>query len=383
MNQQAEAGKAALWGVGDQGIRVVSSLPEEVRRLVKPAAVDSDLQTLVCSPAARKIRIGSQTRSAGEIGGDPEKLREAFRESEEKIREKLSGTRTLLIVGGLGGGVASGVIPDLCRCARQMKIFTLVFATRPFAFEGKKRNRIFREAREGIEESGAGLACFSLDRLVGKVEDDTPHQEVFRRCDRILQDAVECAIAYLTAPSEPGGNRVGLGNIFTGAGEAVMGSEEASGPEDLVKSAKAALSSLSLTAAELARVRGVLIQVDGSGPLPFRPVERSIGSISRLLGEETEVLYTVTRYRKPEEKISFRLLAAGVPERRFRADGSQIPVTMTADRPESRQEEIDFNKFTRGIFADDGPTTREGEDLDIPTFVRKGIELDGDSGGGG
>ena len=56
---------------------------------------------------------------------------------------------------------------------------------------------------------------------------------------------------------------------------------------------------------------------------------------------------------------------------------------MTADRPESRQEEIDFNKFTRGIFADDGPTTREGEDLDIPTFVRKGIELDGDPGGGG
>ncbi len=382
MNKQDDAGKLALWGVGDQGIRVVSSLPEEVRRLVKPAAVDSDLQSLVCSPTAQKIRIGTAPASGPDIGADPGKLQQAFRECEEKIREKLSSIRTLLIVGGLGGGVGSSVIPDLCRSARKKKIFTLVFATRPFAFEGKKRNRLFEEAREKIKESGAGLACFSLDRLVGKVEDDTPHQEVFRRCDRILTDAAECAIAYLSAPPELGGGRSELGNIFSGTGEAVMAVEEAAGPEELVKSAKAALSSLGLTAAELARVRGVLIQVDGSGPIPFRPIERSIGSISRLLGEETEVLYTITRYRKPEEKISFRLLASGLPDRRARDHRTRMPVAMTADRPQPRQEEMDFNKFTRGIFADNQPTIREGEDLDIPTFARQGVELEGELGPG-
>jgi hypothetical protein len=37
---------------------------------------------------------------------------------------------------------------------------------------------------------------------------------------------------------------------------------------------------------------------------------------------------------------------------------------------------IDFNKFTRGVFAETDPTLSDGEDLDIPTFVRKGISLD-------
>lgn len=376
MNKQAEPGKLAIWGVGDQGIRVICSLPEDVRRLVKPVALDSDIQSLICAPTVQKIRIGLKVDSGNGIRVDRERLEKAFRGGEEKIREKLSSVRTLLIVGGLGGGVASTLIPALCRAARQLKIFTLVFATRPFAFEGKKRHRVFQEAREKIEESGVGLSCFSLDRLVGKVEDDTPHQEVFHRCDRILQDAVECAIAYLSAPPEQGGDRAALGNIFAGSGEAVMGVEEAAGPEDLVKSAKAALSSLSLTAAELAGVRGVLVQIDAAGPIPFRQVKEAVGSVSRLLGEETELLYTVTRQKKSDEKISFRLLAGGISLRPPRAEGTPIPVTLNRDGHRPQQKKMDFDKFTRGLFADSEPTSREGEDMDIPTFIRKGIQLD-------
>ena len=375
MKNQAETEKPAVWGVGGQGIRVVFSLPEEVRRLVKPVAVDADIQSLICAPPGRKIRIGSGPAGDG-LGADPEKLEQAFRESEEKIREKLSSVRTLLIAGGLGGGVGSEVIPALCRLAGKMNIQTLAFVTRPFGFEGKKRDRVFRESRERIEKSGAGLVCFSLDRLVGKVDDDTPHQEVFHRCDRILRDAVECAAAYLSAPPEAGGVRSGLGKIFSGPGEAVLGAESAAGPDDLVRSAKSALSSLSLTAAELAGTRGILVQIDSPGSLPFRQVEKAVGAVSGVLGERTELLYIVSRYGRPGPEITFRILAAGIPDRRSRAAPGPLPVAKTAEGARPRQEEIDFNKFTRGAFADSEPTSREGEDLDIPTFVRKGVQLD-------
>ncbi len=378
MSKQEEPGKLALWGVGDQGIRVISSLPEEVRRRVRPAAVDSDLQSLICGPTVQKIRIGSKSGPANGPGGDPEKLLKAFRESEEKIREKLSEAQILLVVGGLGGGVGSVLIPALCRCARQRKIITLVFATRPFAFEGKKRSRIYQQARKEIEESGVGMACFSLDRLVGRIEEEIPHQEVFHRCDRILRDAVECAVAYLLSPPDQGGDRSSLGDVFAASGEAVMGVEEAAGPEELVKSAKAALSSLSLSAAELAGVRGVLVQIDGPEAIPFRRVQEAIGSISRLLGEETDLLYTVTRREEPGWKISFRLLAGGIASGPPRGAGSPIPVTLNRDGHRPRQEKMDFDKFTRGVFAPTEPTSRDGEDLDIPTFIRQGVQLEGE-----
>ncbi len=375
MKKQEETGRLALWGVGGQGIRVVFSLPEEVRRLVKPVAADADIQALVCAPPGGKIRIGAGPTGGG-FGDDPEKLERAFRKSEEKIREKLSSVRTLLIAGGLGGCAGSSIIPALCRLAGKLKIPTLAFVTRPFTFEGKKRDRVFRESKERIEESGAGLICFSLDRLVGKVDDDTPHQEVFHRCDRILRDAVECAVAYLSAPPEAGGARSGLARIFPGPGEAVLGTESAAGPEDLVRSAKAALSSLSLTPAELAGVRGILVQIDSAGPLPFRQVEKAIGSVSGVLGDRTELLYIVSRPGRPGGEIIFRILAAGVPDLRSRAAPGPLPVAKTAGGGRPRQEKIDFNKFTRGVFADSEPTSRGGEDLDIPTFVRQGIQLD-------
>jgi len=376
MSKQTETGKLALWGVGDQGIRVISSLPDGVRRLIMPVAVDSDLQALICGPTVQKIRIGLKKDLAGGRSDDPGTPPKASRENEEKIREKLASVRTLLVVGGLGGQVASAQIPLICRLARRMKIFTLVFATRPFSFEGKKRDRLFREAREAIEKTGVGLACFSLDRLVGKIEDDTPHQEVFHRCDRILTEAVECAIAYLSAPPERGGDCSSLGDVFAGAGEAVMGIGEAAGPEDLVKSAKAAISTLALTPAEMAGTRGVVVQIDGGDPIPFRQIKEAVGSVSRLLGEETELFYTVTRREKPGGKINFRILAGGIPLRPPGGEGSAIPVTLNHDGRPPRQQKIDFGKFTRGFFAESEPTSRDGEDLDIPTFIRQGVQLD-------
>jgi len=55
-------------------------------------------------------------------------------------------------------------------------------------------------------------------------------------------------------------------------------------------------------------------------------------------------------------------------------------VILNRDGHGPRQEEMDFDKFTRGLFADSEPTSRAGEDLDIPTFIRKGIQLDGEGG---
>ncbi len=382
MNKPEESGRLSLWGVGNQGSRVISCLPEEIRRRVNPVVVDSDIQSLICGPQALKIRI-EPPAAGGAPPGDPERLKKAFRENEEKIRQQLSGIRTLVVIGGLGGLVASTLIPAICRLARQLKIFTLVLATRPFAFEGKKRARVFAEAEAAIEKYGVGLACFSLDRLIGKIADDTPHQEVFHRCDRVLEEAVECVLANLSTPPDQGEARSGLGDVFAGPGQAVIGEEEAPRPEDLVKAAKAALSSLALTPAELAALRGVLIQIAGPDPLPFRPIQKAIDSVSRLLNEDTELLYTVTRRENPEAKTCFRLLAAGVPPAASRGGADAFPVTLNRGGRRPRQEEIDFNKCTRGIFAKSEPTSRDGEDLDIPTFIRQGVQLGGDGEAGG
>ncbi|MEA1927799.1 MAG: hypothetical protein U9N73_06295, partial [Candidatus Auribacterota bacterium] len=56
-----EEKKIALWGIGDWGIRIVGSVQPEYSRRVKVVALDTDMQSLVCSPLAHKIAIGENT----------------------------------------------------------------------------------------------------------------------------------------------------------------------------------------------------------------------------------------------------------------------------------------------------------------------------------
>jgi len=366
----------ALWGVGDWGIRIVGSIQPEYSRQVKTVAMDTDMQSLVCSPVSSKIAIGGDiTRGLG-TGGDIENAQKAFRESEDRIKAELSDCKVLLIVGGIGGGVGSGIIPLLCDYSARANILTMVFISRPFKFEGRKKNLCFQYAREKIEETAVGLACFSLDRLVGRVGEDTLHEEVFHYCDRILKESVECIIAYLTSSKPHRGDYASLKNFLSNSGETVMGVCEADGPEDLTGAIKGAISALSLSASELGSAEGFLVQIDSAAELPFHGVGKAIGFFSGLIGEEADLLYTITRNQGPGGKIIIRIIAVGIPEKKAGGPNPDMTVTLTTQAPPRKQTMIDFNKFTRGVFAETDPTLSDGEDLDIPTFVRKGISLD-------
>lgn len=371
-----ERSKISLWGIGDWGIRIVGSIHPRYHRQVDIVAVDTDMQSLVCSPVSRKIAIGGSITGGLGTGGDIEKAQQAFRENENKVEAELSDCKALLIVGGIGGGVGSGVIPLLCEYAARKNIFTMVFISRPFEFEGRKKNICFQQARKKIEENASGVACFSLDRLVGRVGDETPHDEVFRHCDNILKESVECVIAYLTSSKPRRGDYASLNNLLSHSGETVMGVCEAAGPEDLTGAIKGSISALSLSASELGAARGFLVQIDSGDELPFHGVGKAINFLSGLIMEDADLLYTITHDQDPGEKIVVRIIASGIPEEKGGITTSNMLVTLTTNAPPRKQSTFDFNKYTRGVFAETDPTLKDGEDLDIPTFVRKGISLD-------
>jgi len=367
--------KVALFGVGGWGIRIVNSIQPEYCRQVKVVALDTDMQSLVCSTVSSKISIGEDTTRGLGSGGDIEKAEQAFHESEDKVRTELSDCKVLLIVGGIGGGVGSGVIPLLCEYASRENIFTMVFISRPFEFEGNKKI-CFQTAREKIEESTAGLAWFSLDRLVGRVGDESLHEEVFCHCDSILKETVECVIAYLSSSHPGGGDYASLKKLLSHSGETVMGSCESVGPEDLMGAIKGAVSALSLSASELESARGFLVHFESGSGIPFRGIEKALGFISGLMGVESSLLYTITRNQVQAGNVIVRVIAAGIPEKKRGGGTSHIQVALTNKPPPGKQTTFDFNKYTRGVFAEIDPTLNDGEDLDIPTYVRKGISLD-------
>src|SRR5213079_3789698 len=128
-------------------------------------AINTDVQSLASSVAARKVQLGrSVTRGLG-AGGDPELGYQAAVESADEIREALVDARMIFICTGLGGGTGSGAAPYVAQLAREAGSLFVAFVTLPFSFEGKRRGAQAREALARLNEVANTVICFENDQM--------------------------------------------------------------------------------------------------------------------------------------------------------------------------------------------------------------------------
>ena len=73
-------------------------------------------------------------------GANPEIGRKAAEESEADIKAILQDTDMVFITCGMGGGTGTGAAPVIANIAKGMGILTVGIVTKPFSFEGKKRD---------------------------------------------------------------------------------------------------------------------------------------------------------------------------------------------------------------------------------------------------
>ena len=135
-------------GVGGGGCNAVSRMYKERIQGVDYVVVNTDAQHLIRSEIPTKIRIGDQlTRGLG-VGGNPEVGKNAAEESREELFEALRGSDMVFVAAGMGGGTGTGAAPVVAEIAKETGALTIGVVTRPFMFEGTRREH---NAMEGIK----------------------------------------------------------------------------------------------------------------------------------------------------------------------------------------------------------------------------------------
>ena len=136
-------------GVGGGGTNAVNRMVDSGLRGVEFIAVNTDAQALLMTDADVKIAVGQKvTRGLG-AGANPDVGREAAIESRDQLKEALKGADMVFVTAGEGGGTGTGAAPVIAELARELGALTVGVVTRPFGFEGKKRQE---QAERGIEE---------------------------------------------------------------------------------------------------------------------------------------------------------------------------------------------------------------------------------------
>ena len=135
-------------GVGGGGSNAITTMISSGLSGVEFVVANTDKQSLERSKAPFKIQLGERTTRGLGAGGNPEIGKASAIEDEDMIRAVLEDADMIFITAGMGGGTGTGAAPIIAKIARDLGALTVGVVTKPFLFEGKKRQK---QAEVGLE----------------------------------------------------------------------------------------------------------------------------------------------------------------------------------------------------------------------------------------
>lgn len=374
-NQMESFARIKVVGVGGGGCNAVNRMIEEGMPGIEFIAVNTDGQALLLSKAQTKVRIGDKlTRGMGS-GGDPEIGRKAAEESAEDLYEVLRGADMVFVTAGIGGGTGTGAAPIVAQIAREVKALTIGVVTRPFTFEGARRNQSADGGIARLKDHVDTLIVIPNDRLLQVVEKRSSLNDAFRVADDVLRQGISGISELITIPGLINLDFADVKTIMSEGGAALMAVGEASGENRAQAAAEAAITS-NLLDITIDGARGILFNVTGGPDLSLFEVNTAAAIIKETAHPDVNLIFGAVIDPDMTDKIRITVIATGfdrkgMPRRMLRTNprvqGQGVPLGQQAPM-QSHSADVDAEN-------EDAlqPAVFNTEDLDIPTFLRKRV----------
>jgi len=391
-----------LLGIGNAGVNIADRIAVRASLPLETVALNSDQQSLNASVASRKTALGPMTTHGLGAGGDPEMALEAARESMSELRQSVEGADVVFLCAGLGGGTGSATTPQLAELARANGSLVIAVVTTPFQFEGRRRSQQAQEAMQGIARHADAIVHFENDRMAEITAPRTEAEETFAACDNILFQSVASLTRLISCPG-PMAVAVPdlLGILRSGGGAFLFGSGEADGGNRAHEALEQALRSPLLDRGRLLHdAKKVLVHLSGPRSLTFAEVAAIMQEISKNTAPSSLLHLGVSVARDDSAPLIVTLIghcgtaakveaAAPTPTAEpvrattpalFQEEAIQStpPPSTHAEAktasPKVKQEDLPLEPIARGRFEKVEPTIVEGEDLDVPTFLRRKLK---------
>src|ERR1051326_3134929 len=304
-------------GIGGGGGNAVNRMIEAGMDGIEFIVANTDLQALRMSRAPMKIQLGVKLTNGLGAGANPECGRKAALEDADKIIEALEGADMVFVTTGLGGGTGTGAAPIIASRASEMGALTVAVVTKPFAFEGKRRQNQSERGLQELIDSVDTTIVIPNEKLLA-VAQNAGFFESFRIADDILRQAVQGISDIITIPGIINRDFADVKTIMAGMGYAVMGTAVARGERRATDAAQAAISSPLLEAGSIDGARGILINITGSSSLKLAEVNEASTIIQLAAHEDANIIFGAVHSEKMEDSLKITVIATG-----FRNDQTQ------------------------------------------------------------
>ena len=297
-------------GVGGGGVNAVNRMIEQGLKGVEFIAINTDAQALLMSDADVKLDVGRElTRGLG-AGADPEVGRRAAEDHAEEIEEALAGADMVFVTAGEGGGTGTGGAPVVARIAKSIGALTIGVVTKPFSFEGRRRQSQAELGVAKLKEEVDTLIVVPNDRLLEISDRGISMIEAFATADQVLLAGVQGITDLITTPGLINLDFADVKSVMQGAGSALMGIGSARGADRAIKAAELAVES-PLLEASIEGAHGVLLSIQGGSNLGIFEINDAAQLVKEAAHPEANIIFGTVIDDTLGDEVRVTVIAAG------------------------------------------------------------------------
>ena len=361
-------------GVGGGGGNAVQHMLGAAIEGVDFVCANTDVQALKNSSAKTALQLGCDITKGLGAGANPEIGRQSALEDRDRISDVLEGSDMVFITAGMGGGTGTGGAPVVAQIAKEMGILTVAVVTKPFPFEGRKRDEIANDGIKELSQFVDSLITIPNGKLLSVLGRDISLLDAFKAANDVLLGAVQGIAELITCPGLINVDFADVRTVMSEMGMAMMGSGSGRGSDRARQAAEAAISSPLLEDINLSGAKGILVNITSGMDLTMGEFEEVGNTVKSFASDNATVVVGTVIDQSMEDQVRVTVVATGIgSDSRGKDEGVSL---ISGQEPEP-----DYNVLERPTVIRNKPDkveSGEGEEkmvdpdyLDIPAFLRR------------
>ena len=299
-------------GVGGGGTNAVDNMIASNLQGVDFVVANTDAQQLQHSRADRRVQLGPHLTQGLGAGAKPEIGRAAAEEATEALIHCLENTHMVFITAGMGGGTGTGAAPVIARMAKENNILTVGVVTKPFTFEGSRRNKAAEAGIAELQQYVDTLIVIPNQNLFRLANDRTGWKEAFKMADNVLYMGVRGVTDLMMAPGLVNLDFNDIRTVMAEMGKAMMGTGEAEGEDRAIRAAEAAISNPLLEDTSMAGARGLLINITGGEDMTLYEVDEAANRVRGEVADDANIIFGSAIDENLAGKVRVSVVATGI-----------------------------------------------------------------------
>ena len=394
-------------GIGGAGNNAVDRIKLDHLDEVDLAVVNTDSKVLSNSLIEDKVMIGREITRGLSAGGDADIGKRAAEFDKDQLLQLVNGIDLVFLIVGLGGGTGSGAAPVLAEIAANQKALIIAFVTLPFTNEGIRRHNQAEESLAQLRDLCHAVIPLPNDILLQQVDDSATVLDAFTLADEWIYRGVHSIWSMIKRTGLINVDFSTLRNAFEDrGGKTLFGLGYGEGDNYVDKAFDdLRLCPLLHTPEFSKRADSLIVNVYGGTDLTMNKINEIMTVVGEQFGSKDNIVLGAYIDESMQQKLSITVLGTtnldGI-RRRYPSVKPAFNSMKHTQNPTSRKRKMelyppavhkskinDLNKTKdnqvefmfssdeeqRGEFNKTERNFYEGEDLDVPTYLRRGIKI--------